>query len=423
MELMEIVGIFSRWILDSRGNPTVECDVVLKNGAFGRASVPSGASTGSAEALELRDDGPEFAGKGVKNAIKNINEIIAPALMNTPADSQTEIDTKLIELDGTENKSKLGANAILAVSLAVCKASARAKNLPLWQYISELADTSPSLPLPLVNVINGGAHADFSTDIQEYMLVPHGPVEFSEKIRLVSEVYHALNQVLKEEKYPTALGDEGGYAPKVRNGNLEPLFLISKAIAKAGYQPGKDVSLAIDVAASEFYNEGWYELKADGSKLSNGEMTKWYADLSRQFPLVSVEDGLDENDWNGWAKMNTALGARLQLVGDDLLATNSKILQRAIDEKACNAILLKPNQIGTLSETIETFKLARANNFNTVISHRSGETEDTFISHLAVGLGAGQIKTGAPARGERTAKYNELLRISEIMKKSQANIT
>lgn len=420
---MEIVGIFSRWILDSRGNPTVECDVTLNNGAFGRASVPSGASTGSAEALELRDGGSEFAGKGVKNAVKNINEIIAPALKGMLAGGQLEIDAKLIELDGTKNKSKLGANAILAVSMAVCKAAARANNLPLWQYISKIAGTKPSLSLPLVNVINGGAHADFSVDIQEYMLVPHGPIVFSEKIRLVSEVYHALSQVLKEEKYPVALGDEGGFSPRMRNGNLEPLFLISKAITKAGYQTGKDVSLAIDVAASEFYHEGWYELKADNKKLSNGEMVKWYADLSRQFPLVSVEDGLTEDDWNGWAKMNMALGSRLQLVGDDLLATNPELLQKAIDEKSCNAILLKPNQIGTLSETVDTFKLARQNNFNTVISHRSGETEDTFIAHLAVGLGAGQIKTGAPARSERTAKYNELLRISENFEKNQSNIT
>lgn len=410
---MEIVGIFSRWILDSRGNPTVECDVVLKNGSFGRASVPSGASTGSAEALEFRDKGSEFGGRGVRKAVQNINEIIAPALIGMSADNQNKIDTKLNELDGTKNKTKLGANAILAVSLAVCKSAARAKGLSLWKYISEIAGTTPSLPLPLVNIFNGGAHADFSTDIQEYMIVPHGPVEFGDKMRLVSEVYHELNKVLKEENYSVTLGDEGGYAPKIRNGNLEPLFLISKAVTKAGYRMGQDVSFAIDVAASELYHDGWYELKADSKKLSDGEMVKWYADLTRQFPLVSVEDGLDEGDWAGWAKMNAALGTTLQLVGDDLLVTNADFLQKAITEKSCNAILLKPNQIGTLSETIDAFKLARENNFNTVISHRSGETEDTFIAHLAVGLGAGQIKTGAPARGERTTKYNELLRISE----------
>ena len=413
---MEIVGIYSRWILDSRGNPTVECDIVLKDGSFGRASVPSGASTGSAEALELRDKDDDFGGKGVKRAVDNVNNVIAPALVGMRADSQSEIDLKLNELDGTENKSVLGANAVLAVSLATCKAAARSKKIALWQHISEIAGTTPKLPLPLVNVFNGGAHAEFSVDIQEYMLVPHGRDRFADKIKLVSEVYVELAKILKKDNYPTTLGDEGGYAPKIRNGNIEPLFLISKAISEAGYRIGQDVSLAIDVAASELYNDGWYELRADGKKLSNGEMTNWYADLAHQFPLISVEDGLNEQDWDGWSKMNTSLGGILQLVGDDLLATNIKLLQRAIDEKSCNAILLKPNQIGTLSETIDAFKLARNNRFNTIISHRSGETEDTFITHLAVGLGAEQIKTGAPARGERTAKYNELIRIEEQFK-------
>lgn len=412
---MEIKSIYSRWILDSRGNPTVECDITLENGSFGRASVPSGASTGSLEALELRDAGTEFGGKGVKTAVSNILELATPALIGMPADNQRAIDEKLMEIDGTENKSKLGANAILAISLAICKAAARSKKMPLWKYISEMAETTPSLPVPLVNVFNGGAHADFATDIQEYMIVPHGPEEFSEKLRLVSEVYHELAKILKEENYPTTLGDEGGYAPKVRNGNLEPLFLISKAIEKAGYKLGEDVSFALDVAASELYKDGWYELKADGKKLSNGEMAKWYLDLSHQLPLISVEDGLGEKDWAGWTEMTALLGKNIQLVGDDLLVTNTKLLQKAIDEKACNAILIKLNQIGSLTETIDAFKLARANDFNTIISHRSGETEDTFIAHLVVGLGAGQIKTGAPARGERTVKYNEILRIAEQM--------
>lgn len=414
---MKIEGIFSRWILDSRGNPTVECDITLEDGSFGRAGVPSGASVGSAEAIELRDGGKAFGGKGVNDAVRNINEVIAPVIIGMQADQQEEIDNKLIELDGTKNKSKLGANAILAVSLAACKAAARSKNLALWKYISEMAETEPTLPIPMVNVFNGGAHASFSTDIQEYMIVPHGPSEFTKKVQLMSEVYQALGKVLKEENYPTTLGDEGGYAPKVRNGNLEPLSLISKAISEAGHKLGEDVSLAVDVAASEFYNDGWYELKADDKKLSNGEMVNWYADLANQFPLISVEDGLAENDWGGWGAMTEELGGKLQLVGDDLLSTNTELLQRAIDEKSCNAILIKLNQIGTLSETINAFKLAKTNNFNAVISHRSGETEDTFISHLAVGLGAGQIKTGAPARGERTVKYNELIRISEQLEK------
>lgn len=416
---MEIKSIFSRWILDSRSNPTVECDITLEDGSFGRASVPSGASTGTLEALELRDGDNDFVGKGVKNAVSNILNVASPVLIGMSADNQAEIDNKLNEIDGTENKSKLGANAILAISLAVCKAAARSKKMPLWKYISEIADTTPSLPVPLVNVFNGGAHADFATDIQEYMLVPHGPEDFSEKLRLVSEVYHALGSILKEENYATTLGDEGGYAPKVRNGNLEPLFLMSKAIEKAGYKVGQDVSFAIDVAASELYHDGWYELKADGKKLSNGEMARWYGDLARQLPLISVEDGLAENDWAGWTEMTALLGGNLQLVGDDLLVTNTNLLQRAIDEKACNAILIKLNQIGSLTETINAFKLARKNNFNTIISHRSGETEDTFIAHLAVGLGAGQIKTGAPARGERTVKYNEILRIAEQISNDQ----
>jgi len=410
---MEIVGIKARMIFDSRGNPTVECDVSLSNGAFGRASVPSGASTGSREALELRDGGENYDGKGVDKAISNINDIISPKIMGIDAIRQADIDGFLNSLDGTENKSNLGANAILAISLAVVKAAARGLDQPLWKYISNLAETEPIMPLPMINIWNGGAHANFSTDIQEYMILPHGPDSFSDKLRISSEIYHVLGKILKEENYPTTLGDEGGYAPFVKNGNLEPLFTISKAVKQAGYILGQDVSLAVDVAASEFFDNGWYKLKADKKQLSNGEMINWYKDLAHQFPIVSIEDGLSENDWDGWSDLTRQLGSSLQIVGDDLLVTNSKYLEKAINEKACNAVLVKLNQIGTLTETIETVKLAKANNFNTIISHRSGETEDPFIAHLAVGLGAGQIKTGSIARSERTAKYNELLRISE----------
>jgi enolase len=410
---MEIVGIIARQIFDSRGNPTVECDVWLKNGGFGRASTPSGASVGSSEALELRDGGEAYGGKGVSKAVRNVNEVIAPALLGLNAGEQRTVDEKMLSLDGTDNKSKLGANAILAVSLAVCKAAARAKNQPLWQYIAELTGSQPSLPLPMVNIFNGGAHANWSTDIQEYMIIPHGPADFADKLRVASEIYHTLGQLLKDENYAVTLGDEGGYAPKVQHGNLEPLFLINKAIQQAGYKAGQDVSLALDVAASEFYKDGWYELKADDKKLSNGEVVAWLQDLTSQFPVVSIEDGLDESDWDGWIDLTARLGETAQIIGDDLLTTNSQRLQKAIDLKACNAILVKPNQIGSLSETFETVKLAKANGFNTIISHRSGETEDTFLAHLAVGLGAGQIKTGSMARGERTAKYNELLRIIE----------
>lgn len=400
-------------VFDSRGNPTVECDAVLASGAFGRASVPSGASTGSREALELRDGGESFGGKGVDKAISNINDVIAPKIVGIDASRQADIDGFLNSIDGTENKSSLGANAILAVSMAVAKAAARGRNLPLWQYLAELSGLEPLLPLPMINIWNGGAHANFATDIQEYMILPHGLADLPSKLRAASEIYHALGKILKDEGYPTTLGDEGGYAPFVKNGNLEPLFTISKAVQQAGYRLGQDISLAVDVAASEFFEEGWYKLQADKKQLSNGEMISWYRDLAHQFPIVSIEDGLSEDDWSGWSDLTAQLGGQVQIVGDDLLTTNVKYLQQAIEQKACNAILVKPNQIGTVSETIEAVKLAKANNFNTIISHRSGETEDPFIAHLAVGLGAGQIKTGSLARSERVAKYNELLRIAE----------
>jgi enolase len=416
---MEIEKIKARQILDSRGNPTVECDVRLRGGAFGRASVPSGASTGSGEALELRDGGEAYGGKGVSQAITNLETVLAPEIIGMNAEDQLAIDNKMIELDGTKDKSRLGANAILALSLAVVKAAARAKGQMPWQRIADLAGTKPSIPTPMINIFNGGAHANFATDIQEYMIVPRAGEGIQEKLRIASEIYQALKGVLKAEDYPTTLGDEGGFAPKVRNGNLEPLYLIRNAIETAGYKMGEDVALALDVAASEFYDNGWYNFKSDNKKLSNGEVIEWLKSLTQEFPIISIEDGLAESDWDGWVDLTTALGQDMQLVGDDLLVTNSELLQKAIDRKACNAILIKLNQIGSLSETIKTVNLAKENGFGAVISHRSGETEDTMLAHLAVGLGTGQIKTGSVARGERTAKYNELIRISEQLTSEQ----
>jgi len=411
---MQIKSIYGRAVLDSRGNPTVECDVVLDNGALGRASVPSGTSTGAGEAVELRDGQPAYGGLGVDLAVSNINQIIAPALAGMDATNQESIDRTLISLDGTDNKSILGANAILAVSAAVLKAAVRALGLPLWRHIANLSGTvEPSIPLPLINVISGGRHSNSTINIQEYMIVPIGAENLADRLRMASEVFHELGKVLRAENYLSTVSDEGSYAPIFRDGNVEPLTLISKAVQQAGYIFGKDIAVALDVAASEFYSDGWYELSDQKRKLSDGEMVNWYDKLARQFAIVSIEDGLSQHDWAGWADMTVKLGSRLQLVGDDLLVTNTKLLQRAINERSCNAILIKPNQIGTISETIAAVKLAKENNFNTIISHRSGETEDTLIAHLAVGLDAGQIKTGSMARGERIAKYNELLRISE----------
>jgi len=363
--------------------------------------------------VELRDGGTAYGGLGVDTAINNINQIIAPAMIGRDANDQAAIDQALIELDGTENKSRLGANAILTVSVAVLKSAARANSLPLWRHIANIAGTTPSLPLPLINVINGGRHANFTTDIQEYMIVPIGATDIAGRLRIASEVFHTLGQILQSENYPVTVGDEGGYAPTFRNGNIEPLFLINKAVQQSGYNFGSDVAIALDVAASELYSDGWYNLSADKCRLSNGEMVRWYNELSRQFPIISIEDGLDQNDWDGWADMTAKLGSKLQLVGDDLLTTNTALLQRAINERSCNAILIKPNQIGTISQTIDAVKLAQSSGFNTIVSHRSGETEDTLIAHLAVGLGAGQIKSGSISRSERVAKYNELLRIAE----------
>ena len=413
MQELSISTIKARQILDSRGNPTVEADVVLHDGTCGRAAVPSGASTGSGEALELRDGDKAYGGKGVLKAVNNVNEIIAPALIGKDASNQRAIDEAMFALDGTENKSNLGANAILAVSLATAKAVARAKNLPLWRYIATITESNANLPLPMMNIMNGGAHAAFATDIQEYMIICKGATTFPEAIQMGAEVFHALAKVLKAHGYPTTVGDEGGYAPRVQHGNREPLELISEAVAAAGYELGKDIVFAMDAASSEFYRNDTYELAREDKHFSSAEMVDWLESLVNEFPIVSIEDGLAESDWEGWKLLQERIGDRVQLVGDDLLVTNTKLLKRAIDEHAANAILIKPNQIGSLSETIDAVSMAKAAGFRNIMSHRSGETEDTTISHLAVGLGCGQIKTGSLSRTDRVAKYNELLRITE----------
>ena len=408
-----IKEIKGRQILDSRGNPTVEADVILERGVLGRAAVPSGASTGSGEALELRDGGSAFGGKAVTKAVTNVNESIKQALIGEDAEDQTNIDKIMLDLDGTENKSNLGANAILAVSLAAAKAVANEKGIELWQYIAEKTNSKPVLPLPMMNVMNGGAHAGWATDIQEYMIMPVGANNIFEAVQMGAETFHALAKVLKAKGYPTTVGDEGGYAPKVQNGNEEPLQLISQAIEDAGYKLGEDIAFASDPASSEFYKDGKYDLKANNKVLSSEEMIAFYEDLTSKYPFVSIEDGLAENDWDGWKLLTEKLGSEIQLVGDDLMVTNVKLLQKSIELGVGNAILIKPNQIGSLSETISAVKLAQENGYNTVMSHRSGETEDTTIAHLAVGLGCGQIKTGSLSRTDRVAKYNELMRISE----------
>lgn len=415
MDNFTIQEVKARQVLDSRGNPTVEADVVLASGATGRAIVPSGASTGSGEALELRDGDPKYyGGKGVAKAVWNVNHPIRELLIGNSAD-QEQVDQLMRELDGTENKSKLGANAILAVSLATAKAAARSQHLPFYEYIAAIAGTTREmcLPRPMMNVMNGGCHADWATDFQEYMIIPRSAGTMNEAVRMGAEVFHALKQVLKDRNYPVTVGDEGGYGPKVRGGNDEPLECILAAIEAAGYRPGEDVALALDVAASEFWQDGHYALKTDGSQKTAAEMVDWYAQLSQRFPIISIEDGLNENDWAGWKVLTERLGQKLQLVGDDLFVTNEKLLRRGIEEKVGNAILIKPNQIGSLTETINTVMLAKKAGYGTIISHRSGETEDTSIAHLAVGLGAGQIKTGSLSRSERIAKYNELMRIAE----------
>lgn len=412
--MFTIQSITARQILDSRGNPTVEADVMLEDGSLGRAAVPSGASTGSGEALELRDGSEAYMGKGVSQAVANVKNTIAPALIGKDASNQKVLDEAMFALDGTENKSKLGANAVLSVSLAAAKAVAAAKGQPLHAYVAELTGSTQSLPLPMMNIMNGGAHAAFATDIQEFMIIAKGATTIEQALQMGTEVFHNLSKVLKSKEYPTTVGDEGGFAPRVKHGNREPLELISEAVKNAGYELGKDIVFALDAAASEFYENGKYELKCEGRSLTSEEMVDWLASLAAEFPIVSIEDGLAENDWDGWKLLVERIGDKVQLVGDDLLVTNTKLLKRAIDEKAANAILIKPNQIGSLTETIEAVQMAQAAGWNTVMSHRSGETEDVTISHLAVGLGCGQIKTGSLSRTDRVAKYNELIRIAEF---------
>ncbi|MBQ3470086.1 phosphopyruvate hydratase [Candidatus Saccharibacteria bacterium] len=421
MDKFTISDIKARQVLDSRGNPTVEADVILSTGQMGRAIVPSGASTGAGEALELRDgDKNYYNGKGVLKAVWNVNSKIRDILVGNTAEQKT-VDQLMLELDGTENKSRLGANAILAVSLATAKAVAAAKKMHFYEYIAEIAGTTSkmSLPMPMMNVMNGGAHADWSTDFQEYMIIPKSAKTISDAVRMGAEIFHALKDVLKERGYPTTVGDEGGYAPLVREGNNEPLECIKLAIEKAGYQPGVDIVIAMDIASSEFYEEAkdgnpaHYELKTTGEWKTSDDLINWYTWILDNYPVVSIEDGLAESDWEGWKIMTERLGKRCQLVGDDLFVTNTKLLKKGISEKAGNAILIKPNQIGTLTETIDAVLMAKKAGFKTIISHRSGESEDSSIAHLAVGLGAGQIKTGSLSRSERIAKYNELIRIAE----------
>lgn len=408
-----IAEIIAREILDSRGNPTVEVEVYLDDGSTGKAAVPSGASTGEGEALELRDKDPKrFLGKGVLQAIKNIEEVIAPEIINNIISPfhQKEIDYKMIELDGTPNKSRLGANAILGVSLAVARAAANSLHLPFYRYVGGiLADT---MPVPLMNIINGGAHADNSLDFQEFMIVPAGFSTFREALRAGAEVFHNLKKVLQEKGYSTAVGDEGGFAPNLKT-NEEAIEIILTAIEKAGYKPGEEVFLALDVASTSFYNKQNKTYRVEGKDIGTSEMIALLEKLANKYPVVSIEDGLSEFDWDGWKELNRTLGKKIQIVGDDLLVTNPERLKRAIEENACNSILIKVNQIGTLTETLETIKLAQKHGFTCIISHRSGETEDTTISHLAVGTNAGQIKTGSLSRTDRVAKYNELLRIEE----------
>lgn len=404
---MKIKNVIGREILDSRGNPTVEVDVILENGMMARAAVPSGASTGEREALELRDgDKNRFMGKGVLRAVENVNTVIRDRVVGMEVEDQRAIDNAMIELDGTETKSKLGANAILGVSMACLKAAAMNAGKPLYAYVGN----GTTLPVPMMNIINGGAHADNSLDFQEYMIIPQADT-IHERVRIGSEVFHNLKNVLKEHGYATGVGDEGGFAPDLKS-NKEGFALIMEAINRAGYTD-KDVKLGIDVAASEFYKDGKYVLAGEGVSLTTDELIEYYKDLISKYPIITIEDPVDENDWEGFTKVTQEIGDKVQLVGDDLFVTNKKYLQKGIDNHAGNAILIKVNQIGTISETIDTINLAKANGYNTVISHRSGETEDTTIADLAVGLDLGQIKTGSMSRTDRMCKYNQLLRIEE----------
>jgi enolase len=406
-----ITDVLAREILDSRGNPTLEVDVLLDSGVLGRAAVPSGASTGTHEAVELRDgDESRYHGRGVQKAVANVNEEIGPEIAGFDAADQVLIDEFLIALDGTENKSELGANAILAVSLACAHAAAAALELPLYRYLGGVA--ARVLPVPLMNVLNGGKHADNNVDIQEFMIVPAGADCFAEAIRMGSEVFHSLKGVLKEKGLSVSVGDEGGFAPKVES-NEDAIGLIVRAIDAAGYTPGEHVLLALDAAASEFCENGKYVMRADNATRTSGDMVDYYEALVDKYPIVSIEDGLSEDDWGGWAKLTERLGHRIQIVGDDIFVTNPERLSRGIDEATANSILIKPNQIGTLTETLDVIEMAHRNGMTCVVSHRSGETEDTTIAHIAVATNAGQIKTGSASRTDRLAKYNELIRIEE----------
>ncbi len=415
-----IKDIRAREILDSRGNPTIEADVILADGTIGRAAVPSGASTGSREAIELRDgDDSRYIGRGVKKAVSNVNSQIRSALMDKDVTEQQHIDDVMIKLDGTENKGSLGANAMLAVSLATAKAAAKSQSLPLHQYIANLRNqTSLTMPVPMMNILNGGEHADNTVDIQEFMIEPIGFTSFSEALRAGTEIFHSLKSVLKSQGLSTSVGDEGGFAPNLRS-NEEAITVIMQAIEQVGYKAGEDIYLALDCAASEFYKNGKYVLAGEGNKAFDSQgFSDYLVSLARQYPIISIEDGLDESDWDGWKYLTEQIGDKVQLVGDDLFVTNPAILQEGIDKHIANAILIKFNQIGTLSETLDAIYLAKKNGYATIISHRSGETEDSTIADLAVGTAAGQIKTGSLCRSDRVAKYNQLLRIEQQVRAS-----
>lgn len=410
-----IADVYAREVLDSRGNPTIEVEVYLESGVMGSAIVPSGASTGIFEAVELRDgDKARYMGKGVLKAVENVNDIIAPEIIGLDAVDQVAIDEILIELDGTENKSKLGANAMLGVSMAVARAASEALELPFFQYIGGV--NAKQIPMPMMNILNGGAHADNNVDIQEFMIMPLGAATYSEGLRMGVEVYHNLKAVLKERGLATGVGDEGGFAPNLKS-NEEAFQVIVKAIEKAGYKPGEDIKIAVDSAASSFYleDEKIYDMAGEGVKKTAAEMVDYYEEMISKYPIISIEDGLAEEDWEGWNLMNKRLGSKIQIVGDDIFVTNTNRLQKGIEQKSANSILIKLNQIGTITETLDTIEMAKRAGFTCVISHRSGETEDSTIADFAVAVNAGQIKTGAPARTDRVAKYNQLLRIEDVL--------
>ena len=409
---MKIEKVMAREVLDSRGNPTVEAEVHLDSGLQGRAIVPSGASTGTHEALELRDGGSRYLGKGVQQAVKNVNEALGPAVVGLDASEQAAIDAALMATDGTPNKGNLGGNAILAISLAAARAAAAELNIPLYRYLG--GSNAKTLPVPMMNVINGGAHADNSVDFQEFMVMPVGAPSFREALRYGAETFHSLKKVLSKKGYNTNVGDEGGFAPDLKS-NEEALSVLLEAIEKAGYEPGKDIAIALDPAVTELFKDGKYHLESEGRVLSTGEMVDFWADWASRYPIVSIEDGLAEDDWDGWAQLTAKIGDRVQLVGDDLFVTNPERLQRGIDTKVGNAILVKVNQIGSLTESMDAIELAKRHHYGTIISHRSGESEDSFIADLAVATNAGQIKTGSASRSDRIAKYNQLLRIEDSL--------